>query len=119
MIRGSGISLVIGGTGFIGSQAEISAIYRLSHIFLHPSVYEPWGVVINESVCAGMAVVSASTVGAAGELVRNGVNGLLFPPGDGPKMAAALMAATDAGMLARLQAGAPGVLADTPGVACT
>jgi len=99
-------------TGFIGSQAEISAIYRLSHIFLHPSVYEPWGVVINESVCAGMAVVSASTVGAAGELVRDGVNGLLFPPGDGPKMAAALLAATDASMLARLQAGAPGVLAD-------
>ena len=99
-------------TGFIGSQPEISAIYRLSHIFLHPSVYEPWGVVINESVCAGMAVVSASTVGAAGELVADNVNGLLFLPDDAASMAAALRSATDAATLARLLAGAPGVLAD-------
>lgn len=82
-------------TGFLGQQDVISAIYRLSDVFVLPSVYEPWGVVINESVAAGMAVLATDSVGAAGELVRDGVNGRTFPAGDVMALTAALKDATE------------------------
>jgi len=98
--------------GFIGEQSTISAIYRASDIFLHPSVHEPWGVVINEAVCAGTAVVAARTVGAAGELLRDRVNGRTFEPGDLQSMVAALLDATDPVALKRFKAASAGVLAE-------
>lgn len=69
-------------TGFIGDQAEIAALYRLSHVLLIPSEAEPWGLVVNEAAAAGMAVVASSVVGAAPELVRPKINGAIFEPGD-------------------------------------
>ncbi len=99
-------------TGFIGEQREISAIYRASDVFVHPSVHEPWGVVINEAACAGMALACASTVGAAGELLRDGVNGREFKPGDLDSMVRALLDVTDPATLARYKAASPQVLAD-------
>lgn len=108
----AGLSSRVRFTGFLGEQAQISAVYRASDVFVHPATYEPWGVVINESVAAGMAVVSASTVGAAGELVRDDVNGFLVPPGDLDALTHALDRATDEPTLQRLRAHAPHVLAD-------
>jgi glycosyltransferase involved in cell wall biosynthesis len=99
-------------TGFIGSQETVSAIYRASHVFLHPCVYEPWGVVINESVAAGLAVAACAHVGAAAELVRDGVNGRLFPPDNLDAAAQALLDVTDPANLDRYRAASAGVLAD-------
>jgi len=98
--------------GFIGEQSTISAIYRASDIFLHPSVHEPWGVVINEAVCAGNAIVAARTVGAAGELLRDRVNGRAFEPEDLQSMVGALLDATDPVALERYKAASASVLAD-------
>ncbi len=98
--------------GFIGEQRTISAIYRASDVFVHPSIYEPWGVVINEAVCAGMAIVAARTVGAAGELLRDGVNGRAFEPGDLAGMTKSLLDATDPANLPRYKAASAEVLAD-------
>ncbi|MFN0011019.1 MAG: glycosyltransferase family 4 protein [Phycisphaerales bacterium] len=98
--------------GFIGEQAKISAIYRASHILLHPCVYEPWGVVINEAACAGMAIVCGDAVGAAGELVRQGVNGHLVPPDDIAALTRALLDATTPATLEKYRAASPAVLAD-------
>ena len=98
--------------GFMGDQREISAVYRASHLFLHPCVYEPWGVVINEAACAGMAIVCTDSVGAAGELVRDGVNGQLVPPDDHDGLVAAILNATDPPNLDRYRAASRAVLAD-------
>lgn len=68
-------------TGFLSDQAAVSAIYRLSDALVHPSEIEPWGLIINEAVAAGLAVVSTTTCGAAVELVQEGQNGFLVPPG--------------------------------------
>lgn len=99
-------------TGFVGEQARISAIYRASHVLVHPSVYEPWGVVINEAACAGMAIVSARGVGAAGELVRDDVNGRLVGEDDLRGFADALASVSQSDTLDRLRAGSPAVLSD-------
>jgi glycosyltransferase involved in cell wall biosynthesis len=99
-------------TGFIGDQAEISAIYRASHVFALASDYEPWGVVINEAVGAGMAIVSSDVVGAAAELVRDGVNGRVFSRGDLDGLTASLLEATAPENLDRYRAGSATVLAE-------
>lgn len=69
-------------TGFVDNQRLISAIYRASDVLVHPSEFEPWGLVINEAAAAGMAMVTTDVVGAAAELVKDGVNGRLFKPLD-------------------------------------
>ncbi len=99
-------------TGFIGDQTTISAIYRSSDVFVLPSEYEPWGVVINEAVCAGMAVVASNAVGAAVELVRDGESGRLVTPGSLPALAAALRETTESATLAKFKAAAPEALRD-------
>ena len=98
-------------TGFLGDQAVLSALYKGSHVFVLASAEEPWGIVINESVAAGMAMVSSDTVGAAAELVRDGVNGWTFPAGDLPALIGRVREVSGAG-LGEYRAGSPGVLAD-------
>jgi glycosyltransferase involved in cell wall biosynthesis len=81
--------------GFQDDQAIVSAIYRASDVLVLPSDYEPWALVINEAAAAGMAIVSSNIVGAAAELVRDGVNGRLFPPGDLAQLTTCLLDVTD------------------------
>ena len=69
-------------TGFLDDQRAVSALYRCADVLVLPSDYEPWALVINEAAAAGLAIVCTDVVGAAAELVRDGVNGFLFPPGD-------------------------------------
>ena len=99
-------------TGFIGDQARISAIYRASDVLICPSDYEPWAVVINEAAAAGLAIVASSVVGAAAELVKDGVNGRLFPAGDLRALTECLRDVTSAGSINWLRAGSADVLAD-------
>jgi glycosyltransferase involved in cell wall biosynthesis len=69
-------------TGFVDDQDLISAIYAGGDALVLPSDYEPWALVINEAAAAGLAILSSDVVGAAAELVRDGRNGRVFPPGD-------------------------------------
>jgi glycogen(starch) synthase len=59
-----------------------------------PSRYEPFGMVALETAAAGAPLV-ASTAGGLGEVVRDGVTGLSFAPGDVPGLAAAVGAVLD------------------------
>jgi glycosyltransferase involved in cell wall biosynthesis len=69
-------------TGFINDPDELAALYASGHVFILPSSYEPWAVVVCEAAAAGLPIVASRVVGAAGELCREGVNGRLFTPGD-------------------------------------
>ncbi|WP_228893057.1 glycosyltransferase family 4 protein [Pseudoduganella aquatica] len=60
--------------GFL-SQAELPGMYRAARVFLFPSRWDPWGVVVNEACAAGMPVLASPHAGAAHELVRDGENG--------------------------------------------
>ncbi len=99
-------------TGFISDQSTVTALYHASDLLLHPADFEPWALVINESVAAGLAVVTTSVVGAAAELVRDGVNGRVCPPGDLPALIEALRDATTPERLASMRAASPRVLAE-------
>ncbi len=79
------------------NQSELPRYYDLCDVFVLPSVHEPWGLVINEVMNAGRAVIVSDEVGCQPDLVCDGDNGRVFP-------ARSVAALTDA---------LEGVLADT------
>jgi glycosyltransferase involved in cell wall biosynthesis len=99
-------------TGFLEEQWMISAIYRASDVLCIPSVYEPWAVVVNEAAAAGMAIVASEVVGAAAELVRDGVNGRVVPVRDLKALTKALLDVTAPDRIDAMRAGSAMVLAD-------
>jgi glycosyltransferase involved in cell wall biosynthesis len=64
------------------NQTEIAAFYDLCDLFVMPSETEAWGLVVNEAMNAGRAVIVSDRVGCAPDLVRNGDNGFVFKAGD-------------------------------------
>lgn len=64
------------------NQTELPAFYAACDVFVLPSAHEPWGLVVNEVMNAGKAVIVTDQVGAGGDLVANGVNGFVYPTGD-------------------------------------
>lgn len=99
-------------TGFVGEQATVTAVYRASHVLLHPAEFEPWAVVINEAAAAGLAIVTTDAVGAAAELVREGENGRVVAVGDLPAFTKAALECTDPERLAGMREASRTVLRD-------
>lgn len=58
-------------TRFLGfqNQSHLPALYRLIDLLLLPSDFEPWGLVVNEAMCAGRPAVVSDRVGSAADLV--------------------------------------------------
>jgi glycosyltransferase involved in cell wall biosynthesis len=63
-------------------QTELPRCYDLCDAFVLPSGQEAWGLVVNEVMCAGKAVIVSDMVGAAPDLVRPGENGAMFRTDD-------------------------------------
>jgi len=71
------------------SREEIAACYAKAEIFALPSTGEGYGLVFLEAMSFGKPVVGAACGGVT-DLVQNGVNGLLVPPGDTNQLRQAL-----------------------------
>lgn len=69
---------------FLGfrNQSELPALYDLCDVFVLPSRFEPWGLVVNEVMNAGRPVVVSDQVGCGPDLIRDGQNGSVFPVGN-------------------------------------
>jgi glycosyltransferase involved in cell wall biosynthesis len=89
-------------TGFL-EQDESIAAYHAAELFVLPSDHEPWALVVQESMAAGLGVVSSDIVGAARELVEQGVNGAIFPAGNLPALTEALRTSTEPGRAAEFK----------------
>ena len=76
-------------TGFI-NQTKLPEIYAFSDMFVLPSSQEPWGLVINEAMCAGLPIIASSEVGCINDLVHEGENGYIVNPNQPLKLAQAL-----------------------------
>jgi glycosyltransferase involved in cell wall biosynthesis len=86
---------------------ETLALMARHSIFVFPVLWdEPSGRTLGEALSAGLAIVSTATGGAA-ELLSDGENALVVPPGDAEALAAALeRLISDPALRARLGAGA-------------
>ena len=75
--------------GFV-NQTSMPRLYGAADLFVLPSAEEPWGLVVNEAMCAGLPIVATTAVGSVPDLVRNGENGAAYQAGDADALAAAL-----------------------------
>lgn len=69
---------------FLGfkNQSEISKYYAVADIFVLPSSFEPWGLVINEAMCFGLPVITTEETASSRDLVKNRENGFVYRAGD-------------------------------------
>jgi glycosyltransferase involved in cell wall biosynthesis len=76
--------LALEGVRFLGfrNQSELPAFFALADVFVLPSRHEPWGLIVNEAMASGCAVIVSNEVGAHSDLVTDGVEGFVFPVGD-------------------------------------
>jgi glycosyltransferase involved in cell wall biosynthesis len=76
--------------GHLKDRAAVAAAYAEAAVFVMPSLYEPWGHVFQEAMAAGLPCIGASCC-AMPEIIRDGVDGRLVPPGDADALADALV----------------------------
>lgn len=65
---------------FLGylAQRELPSAFSKARIFLFPTKFDCWGLVANEACAAGLPVLISPHAGAAGELVKSGINGYVL-----------------------------------------
>lgn len=69
---------------------ELPTFYGLAEAFAHVSRIEPWGLVVNEAMAAGLPVIVSRTCGCAANLVVDGKNGYIVDYDDIGSIAAGL-----------------------------
>lgn len=72
------------------NQSQLPVLYAASDVFVLPADSEPWGLVINEVMAAGIPVVVSNEVGAAPDLVQGQETGFVFPCGNLDELANAM-----------------------------
>jgi len=83
---------------FVGAVADPTQILPGFAVLAVPSRREPFGRVAAEALTCGVPVVAAAT-GGLPEVVRDGVDGLLYPAGDAAALADRLRRVLDDGAL--------------------
>lgn len=74
---------------FLGLRDDLPAQMNDADLFVHTSLVEGFGLAVAEAMASGRAVI-ASRVGGIPELIEDGQSGLLVPPGDEERLAAAM-----------------------------
>ena len=74
---------------FAGHQDDVVPWLDAFDVAVHAAANEPFGLVLVEAMALGKPLVASNTGGPA-EIVEQGVSGLLVPPGDPDKLAAAV-----------------------------
>ncbi|KAA6183947.1 glycosyltransferase family 4 protein [Thiohalocapsa marina] len=64
--------------------------YAVADAFVLPSRFEPWGLVVNEAMAAGLPVIVTDRAGCGEDLVEAGRTGLVVPAEDASALASAL-----------------------------
>ncbi len=75
-------------TGHV-SEADLRALVSAANAAVVPSLYEPFGFVALEAAVMGAPLIVARTGGLA-DIVRDGLTGWQYPPGDAAGLAAVL-----------------------------
>jgi UDP-glucose:(heptosyl)LPS alpha-1,3-glucosyltransferase len=70
--------------------------YGAADLFVFPTLYEAFGLVITEAMASGLPVLVSASAGAAEDLIRDGQDGILISdPHDSAEVAAKIRMITD------------------------
>ncbi len=74
----------LSGVRFCGfrNQSELPRFFDIATVFVLPARQEPWGLIVNEVMNAGKAVIVTDDIGCQPDLVTDGVEGYVYPVGD-------------------------------------
>jgi glycosyltransferase involved in cell wall biosynthesis len=89
-VRALGLERRVHLLGHIDDESLVAAAYREARVFVLPSEYEAFGLVLLEALAQGTPVV-ASRVGGIPEVVEEGRSGLLVPPRSPAALAEAVL----------------------------
>ncbi len=64
------------------SNRDLPAYYAAADIFVFPTRYDGWGVVLNEACAAGLPLIASTGAGATQDLLQEGENGFAVLPDD-------------------------------------
>ncbi len=78
-IRSQNLAKFIHVIGF-KQKEEICKFYSVSDVLILPSITEPWGLVVNEAMACGLAVLVSKNCGCYPDIVKDGINGFSFSP---------------------------------------
>ncbi|RYX82799.1 glycosyltransferase [bacterium] len=73
--------------GFL-QQDDINRYMAFAGVFIHSSLVEQWGLVVNEAMACGLPILVSRTCGSASELLHEGENGFGFDPNQTEQLAA-------------------------------
>lgn len=76
-----GIESKIRFTGLV-QYSRLPSLYAASNVLAFSSEYEPYGLPVNEAMICGIPVVISDRIGAAYDLVEQGVTGFTYPCGN-------------------------------------
>ncbi|MBC7655485.1 MAG: glycosyltransferase [Oligoflexus sp.] len=65
-------------TGYV-PYLNLPLYYGLADIFVHSAKNEPWGVSVQEAIASGCTVITSDKVGSSTDLVKEGLNGFVYP----------------------------------------
>jgi glycosyltransferase involved in cell wall biosynthesis len=84
----------LGNVRFAGykQKLELPKWYAISDIFVFPTFDDGYGLVIDEAMACGLAVISTSAVGEIRDRIEDGANGYVVPPGDSRALAERMLA---------------------------
>lgn len=89
-VQKEGLEEIVSFTGAL-SPKEVREQMEMADIYLFTSDYEEgWGVVANESMNSGCALIASHAAGAVPFLVQDGVNGLIYESGNTEQLAGCL-----------------------------
>jgi len=60
------------------NEKELTEYYSIADLLVLPSKEETFGLVINEAMSAGTAIIASNKVGSSQDLVIDGINGFIF-----------------------------------------
>lgn len=60
------------------NQSELVGYYSAADVFVLPSENEPWGLVVNEAMVSGTAIIASNEVGSVFDLVQDSENGFVI-----------------------------------------
>jgi glycosyltransferase involved in cell wall biosynthesis len=75
--------------GFVNQQ-RLGDFYAAGDVFILPSNYETWGLVVNEAMQFALPCIVSDRVGSSDDLVEEGKTGFVFRNGDAARLAAAM-----------------------------
>lgn len=57
---------------------DLKEYYKASDLFILPTRYDPWGLVVHEAMAQGLPIITTHECGAGTEMVKEDVNGFLY-----------------------------------------